>query len=167
MRKPRKPEWFVEEAECREDFTILVTFAYGEKRLFDFKPLLNNLKGNEVALKDIDFFMKGYVELGSIAWSDDIGIDPEELYYDGTPILDNGHLDCWERVIDELIEVRQKRNLSQKLLAEALGVAPSHIARFESKSSIPQLNTLLKVANALGCTLEVKLLDKPEKKEER
>ena len=53
-------------------------------------------------------------------------------------------------VINELIELRKAQGLTQKELAKAANLAQPAIARLESKSAVPQLDTLLKVAAALG-----------------
>lgn len=58
-------------------------------------------------------------------------------------------------IIDELIEQRRSKGMTQKDLAKAACLTQSVIARFESKKTTPQLDTLLKVAAALGCDLEV------------
>lgn len=53
-------------------------------------------------------------------------------------------------IIDELIELRKAKGITQKELAKAANLAQPAIARFESKAAMPQLDTLLKVAVALG-----------------
>ena len=58
-------------------------------------------------------------------------------------------------IIDELIELRKATGLTQKELAKAANLAQPAIARLESKAATPQLDTLLKVAAALGCDLAV------------
>lgn len=58
-------------------------------------------------------------------------------------------------IIDRLIERRQMLNLTQKQLADAAGLAQSGVARLESKKTVPQLDTLMKVAVALGCDLQL------------
>ena len=45
--------------------------------------------------------------------------------------------------------------MTQKDLAKAACLTQPVIARLESKKATPQLDTLLKVANALGCDLAV------------
>ncbi len=56
-------------------------------------------------------------------------------------------------IINRLIEQRHNIGMTQKELAEATNLTQSVIARLESKKNIPQLDTLLKVANALGCKI--------------
>lgn len=58
-------------------------------------------------------------------------------------------------IIDSLIEARRSKGMTQKELAEASGYTQSVIARLENKKATPQLDTLLKVASALGCDIAV------------
>jgi predicted transcriptional regulator len=58
-------------------------------------------------------------------------------------------------IIDELIEQRRAKGWTQKDLAKATNLTQSVIARMESKKATPQLDTLVKVVLALGCSLEV------------
>lgn len=58
-------------------------------------------------------------------------------------------------IIDSLIEQRRSKGMTQKELAKASCLTQSVIARLESKKATPQLNTLLKVASALGCDIAV------------
>ena len=60
------------------------------------------------------------------------------------------------RIIDTLIEKRKALGLTQKGLADASHLTQSVIARMESKKAVPQLDTLLKVVDALGCDIEIK-----------
>lgn len=58
-------------------------------------------------------------------------------------------------IIDQLIAERHRQGKTQKQLAVEANLTQSVIARMESKKAIPQLDTLLKVASALGCNLAV------------
>lgn len=58
-------------------------------------------------------------------------------------------------IINMLIKQRHRLGMTQKELAEAACLTQSVIARFESKKAMPQLDTLLKVAAALGCELAI------------
>ena len=58
-----------------------------------------------------------------------------------------------ERIATE----RARRSLSQRELAELTGTTQSAIARLEGGSRAPRLDTLLRVANALDCALELDL----------
>ena len=58
-------------------------------------------------------------------------------------------------LIDQLIAERHRQGKTQRQLAEDAQLTQSVIARLESKKATPQLNTLLKVAAALGCDLAI------------
>lgn len=58
-------------------------------------------------------------------------------------------------IIDSLIKQRHQKGMTQKELAQASSLTQSVIARLESKKATPQLDTLLKVANALDCNITV------------
>ncbi len=58
-------------------------------------------------------------------------------------------------IIDELIELRKAKGLTQKELAIAANLAQPDIAWLESKAATPQLDMLLKVATALNYELEL------------
>lgn len=59
------------------------------------------------------------------------------------------------KIIDCLIEERNKQGKTQRDIAKATGFSQSVIARFESKKVIPKLDTLLKVAAALHKSIAV------------
>ncbi len=80
------PKWCVKSVIPTKDFELILTFEYGEKKIFDMKPYLD--KPNNEPLRDINFFLKAHVEYDSVAWSEDEDIAPEFLYEKGIPIED-------------------------------------------------------------------------------
>lgn len=60
-------------------------------------------------------------------------------------------------IIRAIINERIKGNLSQKELAERIGVTQSNISRFESGTYNPSLAFLQKVAKGLGKELHMEL----------
>ena len=73
-------KWQVQAVEPKTDFTLLITFAKGKKRLFDCKKYLFDDAWYEQKLKDIDFFMKAKADHFTVMWSEDLDIAPEYLY---------------------------------------------------------------------------------------
>ena len=59
------------------------------------------------------------------------------------------------KIIDSLIEERNKQGKTQRDIAEATDFSQSVIARLESKKVTPKLDTLLKVAAALNQSIEI------------
>ncbi len=61
------------------------------------------------------------------------------------------------RIADQVVEQRLARGLSQQELAELCNTTQSAIARLESGGRPPKIDTLLRIAEALDCELEVAL----------
>lgn len=78
-------------------------------------------------------------------------------------LLDKGYLtpeeiaasDLRVALIGELIKATQEKGLSQKKLAELSGVKQPIIARMETGTTCPQLDTILKILAPLGKTLAI------------
>lgn len=67
-------------------------------------------------------------------------------------------------LLDEFLKARAAQGLTQTQVAEKIGTTQSAVARMESGSCThsPSLATLTKYADALGCTLEVRLVRGPQ-----
>ena len=61
------------------------------------------------------------------------------------------------RIAAQVADQRHARELSQVELAELVGTTQSAIARLESGGRPPRIDTLLRIADALDCELEVEL----------
>lgn len=59
-------------------------------------------------------------------------------------------------IIEKIVKSRKKQNLSQRDLAKLTGLKQPAIARFETLEATPNLDTLLKIINALGLKIEIK-----------
>ncbi len=72
------PEWVVKDVKANDDYTLYITFADGERKIYDARPLLN--KPIYASLKSLPFFLSAKAECGTVVWSDDVDIAPEHLY---------------------------------------------------------------------------------------
>ena len=79
----KQPAWIVKEVLPREDYTLLLTFADGRKRIYDARPLLD--KAIYASLKNPAFFLGARAECGTVVWSDEVDIAPEHLYESSIP----------------------------------------------------------------------------------
>ena len=68
--------------------------------------------------------------------------------------------DACSAIIDELISIRKAKGMTQKELASAAHLVQPAIARLEKKGAVPNLDTLLKVAAALGYDLRLVPVEK-------
>ena len=69
-----------------------------------------------------------------------------------------------ENLINQYIKCRKEKNMTQADVAEVLGVKRPNITRFENGTYNPTVDMLVKIAEGLGKELEIKLVDKAERK---
>ena len=74
----------VNKAIANDDFTLTLSFANGEQRVYDLKPLLGH--GVFAQLKDLSIFKQVKVLYGTTVWPGDIDICPDTLYEDGVAL---------------------------------------------------------------------------------
>lgn len=79
----KNPVWVVKEVQPRNDYTLLLTFADGTKKIYNAIPLLE--KAVYSPLKSLPFFLSAKAVYGTVAWNDDIDIAPEHLYECSAP----------------------------------------------------------------------------------
>ena len=60
-------------------------------------------------------------------------------------------------IIKQVIKARSERQLTQKELADIIGIKQSNISRFESGNYNPSLDFLKKIANGLGKEIHIEL----------
>ncbi len=65
--------------------------------------------------------------------------------------------DIYRAVGQRIAHERARRGVSQRELAELTGTTQSAVARLEAGRRAPRLDTLLRVAHALDCELELDL----------
>ena len=82
---------------------------------------------------------------------------------DGTP----EEADLFRRIAAAVAAERARRGVSQAELAALCGTTQSAIARIEAGRRPPRIDTLLRIANALDCALEVELRPRTKPKEDR
>jgi len=82
----KTPAWIVREVQPKEDYTLLLTFADGVKKIYDARPLFE--KSIYAQLKNPAFFLSAKADCGTVVWNDDIDIAPEHLYERGQ-VVDN------------------------------------------------------------------------------
>lgn len=74
----KTPAWVVENVYPKTDYTLILFFADGSKKVYDARPLLE--KPIYAKLENMAFFLSARAEYGTVIWNDDIDIAPEHLY---------------------------------------------------------------------------------------
>lgn len=62
------------------------------------------------------------------------------------------------QIIRSLIEVRTKKNISQKQLAQLTGINQADISRIENGNANPSIRTLQRLAKGLGMKLKLEFV---------
>lgn len=70
--------------EAQADYSLLLEFENGERRIFDMLPYLD--KKPFVRLKDSPLFALASVDYGTVVWPGEIDIAPETLYDRSRPV---------------------------------------------------------------------------------
>ncbi len=70
--------------EAHPDYSLLLEFENGEKRLFDMAPYMDQKPW--IRLKGTPLFERAFVSLGTVTWPGNIDIDPETLYELSQPV---------------------------------------------------------------------------------
>ena len=64
-----------------------------------------------------------------------------------------------EDMMQELVKLRLKHNLSQETVAERMGVTQPRVSQFERYDANPTLDTVRRYASAVGARLETRVID--------
>ena len=67
--------------------------------------------------------------------------------------------ESWLDAIEALVQLRKKKNLSQKDVGTALGVSQESISQFESGEANPSIRRIKLYAMAIGVSVELKVID--------
>ncbi len=79
----KHPIWEIKDVQACKDYTLFLTFANGEQKMYDARPILQ--KELYAALRNPAFFLRAKAEYGTVIWSDEIDIAPEHLYEKSCP----------------------------------------------------------------------------------
>ena len=73
----------VTEVKALDGYMLLLRFENAEERVLDLKPYLDVGKFSE--LRDLSLFRSVKVSFDTIAWSNQLDLDPEFLYRESVP----------------------------------------------------------------------------------
>lgn len=138
----------------KEGTILEVTFQSGEVKQYDMATLFPKYPQLE-SLKDRNLFTSGKL-MGAygIIWNDELDIEVETIYEDGTTVRQERPSINYVVAL-AVSNARAKAGLSQKQLAELTGIDQSDISKIERGVANPSINTLNRIAEALGATLTV------------
>ena len=143
-----------------DDYILLVSFSNGVFKKFDLKKIINKYDPFKDLINIPGLYKKAKIDIGGygIIWNDYLDIASSGIYERGEEVDINFDINLIkERFINEIVELRKSKNISQKQLEVLSGVAQPIIARIEKNQVDPQLTTLIKLLSALGASLTIKM----------
>lgn len=86
-----------------------------------------------------------------------MGSNFKELWDDPNFIDDQQRqrIDFEFALVGKMIEARESKGLTQKQLADLVGMKQPAIARLESLKAVPRVDTLIKILSPLGYTIKI------------
>lgn len=86
-----------------------------------------------------------------------VGSNFKELWNDPNFIDDQQRqrIDFEVALVGKIIEARESKGLTQKQLADLVGMKQPAIARLESLKAVPRVDTLIKILSPLGYTIKI------------
>ena len=139
------------------DGTVLeLTFQNGEVKEYDMAALFEKYP-QLTALTNRDLFLSGRL-MGSygIIWNDELDIEAETIYEDGRTVRVE-EIPANLMIANAVLSARAKAGISQSELSAATGIDQSDISKIERGVANPSVNTLSRIANALGAKLSVSI----------
>ncbi|MCR4676296.1 MAG: helix-turn-helix domain-containing protein [Sphaerochaetaceae bacterium] len=139
-----------------EGTTVEVKFQDGKIKQYDMKVLFEKYPQLK-HLNDRTLFTSGKLESPyGIVWNDDLDIETETIYQEGKTVGVE-YVPLHYASASAVSEARAQYGISQKELAEATGIDQGDISRIERGISNPSVETLERIAKALGKNLEIKI----------
>lgn len=142
--------------EFNEGTALQLTFQDGKVKRFDMAVLFDKYP-QLLALRNRALFTSGRLAgYYGIIWNDDLDIEAETIYEDGETVREEKPA-AFIMVGNAVAEARAARGLSQKELSGLTGIDQSDLSRIERGIANPSVNTLNRIAQALGATLHVSI----------
>ena len=134
--------------------TLELTFEDGRVMSYDMANLFPKYPQLEL-LRDRTLFCSGRIEgFYGVIWNDDLDIDAETIYEDGTLVRKCKPAPHIE-IGNEVHFARACADISQVQLADLTGIDQSDISKIERGVANPSVATLKRIADALNCKLKI------------
>lgn len=91
-----------------------------------------------------------------IIWNDELDIEAETIYEDGRTVRVE-EIPANLMIANAVLSARAKAGISQSELSAATGIDQSDISKIERGVANPSVNTLSRIATALGAKLSVSI----------
>jgi len=139
----------------KEKTVLEVKFETGEVKSYDVSVLFMRFPQLK-ALSDRKLFTSGKLMNYGIIWNEELDLDIETVYENGI-LIKTEDISASSLAGNAVQEARSKTDLTQKQLAERTGIDQSDISKIERGVYNPSVQTLNRIAKALGCKLVIRI----------
>lgn len=139
-----------------ENTMLLVGFQNGIEKTYDVKSMFEMFPQMQILEKDKALFNSVVVDTGGygISWNDDLDIEAEEIWENGTEIGKVTN-DILVEMGYNLTVARENAEITQKELAKKTGIDQANISKIERGIANPSLSTLKRLAHGMGMQLKI------------
>lgn len=141
--------------EFMEGVKVKMVFQDGKVKVYDMKRLFERYPQVK-ELEDRRLFESGELNAYGVIWNDELDIDSNTVYECGEDV-GNETVPLSARIAYVVTEARRRAGLSQMELASLTGIDQSDISKIERGVANPSINTLNRIAEALGTEMIVSL----------
>lgn len=140
--------------ELKDGTLLELTFQTGEVKAYDMSTLFTKYP-QLASLQDRELFLQGkLMGVYGIIWNDELDIEAETIYEEGITVRIEP-IPVELKVANAVVNARAKAGLSQSELASITGIDQSDISKIERGVANPSINTLNRLAKALGMELQI------------
>ena len=140
---------------------IQAVFQNGEEKQYDISQLYDDFPQFKKLETEKDLYKQVQVDVGGlgISWNDDLDLDAEEIWECGVLTGKQYSLTTMQSLAVSLTEARESKSLTQKQLSEMTGIAQGDISKIENEKANPSVQTLQRLAEGLGTTLQITFVE--------
>ena len=141
----------------KENLIIVAKFHDGKVVSYDIRKLIEQFPIFKELEKDFELFNTGKIAPGGcgVIFSDEIDIAAEELYENGTLIVQEKVEDLNIKIGNLFSMERENKGITQNELAKITKIHQAEISKIERGIGNPSVKTLERLAEGLGLKLEL------------
>lgn len=152
----------IKTVKSAENTVLLVCFQNGIEKIYDLKMLYNVFPQFKIFETDKQLFNSGKVDVGGygISWNDDLDLDAEEIWENGTETGKQNKLDTLTLLAENLSKAREISGITQKELAKTTGIYQSDISKIERAKANPSVKLLEQLADGMNMEIKIEFIPK-------
>lgn len=145
-----------------EDCVLEAIFFNGDVKFFDLKKIMVTYYQYKVFKSNPALFQKCKLtnDGNTIYWADGLDLDSQSIWIDGEDsnsdnIIASPDLNIHEKIATLISDARHSRKLTQIQLSQKTNIIQADISRIEKGLGNPSIDTISRIADALGYNIKI------------